>query len=268
MIQRSPIKTLIGLGLVALSTNLDAQPGHSITAPENSFTSSNRRKEVADLSAAPPRSEGISNLTSVAAGAEPFARGTDLLVRVSQRGGILTSKDGAVWDEQRLLIRTFLRSVTFGRDVFVAAGGSYIDESGVVLTSRDGTNWVRRNVRNKINLHSVAYGNGLFVAVGDEGAIFTSADGGCWKKRHSGTSALLSTVSFGHAVFVAGGESGTIVSSTNAADWSVQALGNNVFVSSIVFRESAFEVANSDVTFISTNGREWSRREIRAARIP
>src|SRR6266498_2088441 len=147
-----------------------------------------------------------------------LACGNGIVVQVGHGGGILTSKAGRIRAE-RLGVRTFLRSVTFGQGLFVAVGGSYVDVPGAILTSRDGVNWVRRNAANRMNLYQVACGGGIFVAAGDSGAILVSTNGVTWKAQRSGTSASLTGVAYGNDLFVAGGESGTILISTNGVDW-------------------------------------------------
>lgn len=196
------------------------------------------------------------------------ASGNGLFVEVSRHGHLLTSRDGIVWADESRLIQTFFRDVAFGGGVFVAVGGSYLDVPGVILSSHDGSNWVRRCPQNRMNLNSVAYGHGLFVAVGDEGTILTSPDGACWKKRRSGTSSMLGAVTFAHEVFVAGGESGTILTSTNGTNWTGQSLGESVYIGRILLEDGLFHVTNSTVAFLSTNGHEWSRREVKTAKAP
>jgi photosystem II stability/assembly factor-like uncharacterized protein len=176
-------------------------------------------------------------------------------------GRIKTSSDGKTWSVRSIATPTYFRAITYGKDVFVAVGGSYFDEPGVILTSRDGITWTRRNTKNRINLYSVAWGDGLFVAVGDEGTIFTSKDAGRWTRQCSGTSVLLATVVFGNSVFVAGGESGTILVSTNGTDWRAGNIGNQTFVGTIAVSDGLFVVERCGATFVSSEGLDWHCRK-------
>src|SRR6185436_1876352 len=189
-----------------------------------------------------------------------LACGNGIVVQVAHGGGILTSKAGRIQAE-RLGVRTFVRSVTFGQGLFVAVGGSYVDVPGSILTSRDGVNWVRRKAANRMNLHQVAFGSGVFVASGDSGTILISTNGVTWKAQRSGTSASLSGVAYGNGLFVAGGESGTILTSTNGVDWTSRRIETPVYVGRIFFRDGHFLFANSDVQFTSADGQVWQRDE-------
>jgi len=61
-----------------------------------------------------------------------LACGNGIVVQVGPGGDILTSKAGRIRAE-RLDVRTFVRSVTFGQGLFVAVGGSHIDVRGAIL---------------------------------------------------------------------------------------------------------------------------------------
>ena len=196
------------------------------------------------------------------------ACGNGMCVKLTYGGGILTSKDGSIWNEQSLAGRPFLRGVAFGQGIFVAVGGSYIDVPGLVITSQDGITWVRQHPQNKINLNSVTYGDGLFVAVGDQGTIFTSQDSVCWKKRPSRTSAMLAAIAFGKGIFVAGGESGTLLTSTNGAQWTSQSLGDSHFIGKVLFRDGCFLFQASGVAFTSADGAAWIRCSVETVKTP
>ena len=196
-------------------------------------------------------------------GTRELASGNGIVVQVGQGGGIRTSKAGRIRAE-RLGVRTFVRSVTFGQGLFVAVGGSYIDVPGAILTSRDGMNWVRRNAANRMNLHQVAFGSGVFVASGDSGTILISTNGVAWKAQRSGTSASLSGVAYGNGLFVAGGESGTLLTSTNGVHWMSKCLETPVYVGRIFFRDANFLFGNADAQFTSSDGQVWQRPELKS----
>ena len=205
---------------------------------------------AATYSARGSNEEACGDITVTAAGSNGvFAR-----VRA---GRIETSDNGSTWTGRSVGARTFLRGISYARNVFVAVGGSYSDEPGVIVTSRDGMTWTRRHSQNRINLHSVASGRDLFVAVGDEGTILTSADGTRWQRQSSATSTTLAVVTFGRGVFVAGGESGLILVSTNGTCWTARNLGRRVYVGNIVFSRDHFVVHSGPATFESRDGLNW-----------
>jgi hypothetical protein len=189
------------------------------------------------------------------------ACGNGIVVQVGHGGRVLTAKAGRIRAE-RLGVRTFVRSVTFGQGLFVAVGGSYIDVPGTILTSRDGVNWVRRNAANRMNLHQVAWGGGIFVAAGDSGTILISTNGLRWKAQRSGTSASLTGVAYGNGLFVAGGESGTILTSTNGVNWIIGRVEPTAYVGTMFFRDGNFLFGNSGARFTSADGQVWQRLEL------
>lgn len=223
-------------------------------------------------SSAPAFSEVSPPLTAAAAAPREHgpgyacAHGKGVYARLTN-GRLQTSENKITWNDLPLVIPTFLRGITYGNGLFVAVGGSYVDEPGVIMTSRDGHTWIRRNVRNKINLSGVTYNNGLFVAVGDAGTILTSTDGVAWKTRNSGTAAMLAAVASGKGILVAGGESGTILTSTDGVHWTSGNWGASVYVGKINCRAGVFVAASSDVTFASTDGVTWQRRELETTEV-
>jgi hypothetical protein len=195
-------------------------------------------------------------------GSRESACGNGIVVQIGHSGGILISKDGSIWVEQQLGIRTFLRSVTFGQGLFVAVGGSYIDVPGAIPTSRDGVTWLRRNAANRMNLHQVACGDGLFVATGDSGTILTSTDGIKWKAQRSGTSASLAGVAYGNGLFVTGGEDGTLLTSREGFYWTSQRWNVSACLARITYRNGVFWAAGHGAILSSTDGITWHATNI------
>jgi photosystem II stability/assembly factor-like uncharacterized protein len=161
---------------------------------------------------------------------------------VSFCGKLLTSSNGTDWAEARLTFRTYLRGLMHANGLYVAVGGSYVDEPGVILTSRDAMNWTRRRSPTKANLYGIAFGNGTYVAVGDSGTILTSPDGVTWKRRAAGTSpeALLSSLAFGNGTFVAVGDSGKVLTSTDAIHWQARNSKTASNLSGVRYEAGAF----------------------------
>ena len=114
------------------------------------------------------------------------AFGTGLLVAVGANGTILTSVDGAAWQERNSGTTNDLLGVAYGNGGFVATG-----LRGTILNSNDGITWNPRASVTNTDLLGVAFGNGQFVAVGGihgmSSVIVTSGDGVAWSSRASGT---------------------------------------------------------------------------------
>ncbi len=193
--------------------------------------------------------------------------GSGTYLRISD-GQLESSENKATWTNRPLPIPTFVRGMTYANGLFVAVGGSYVENPGVILTSVDGITWTRRKSQNKINLNGVAYGNGFFVAVGDAGTILTSSNGVGWCTRCSGTSATLACVAFGNGIFVVGGESGTILVSTNGLQWTSQSVEDSLYVGQILFRDGLFQVTASGSVLTSADGRLWLRPAAQTVRNP
>ena len=114
------------------------------------------------------------------------AYGKGLLVAVGANGTILTSVDGAAWQERNSETTNDLLGVAYGNGGFVATG-----VRGTILNSTDGITWNPCASVTDKDLLGVAFGNGQFVAVGGihgmSSVIVTSGDGVAWSSRASGT---------------------------------------------------------------------------------
>jgi len=178
-------------------------------------------------------------------------------------GRIQALLSGNRWFEPAMPCQTFLRGIAYGKNLFVAVGGSYFDEPGVILTSPDGITWTRRHYGSRANLCAVEFGNGMFVTVGDLGTIFTSKDGIKWHRQHSGVSesVLLASVTAGNGRFLVGGESGLVLISTNGVEWILGGLDAQVYVGAIHFSDGLFIVNHRSASFTSTDGLTWRNRE-------
>lgn len=156
-------------------------------------------------------------------------------------GKLLVSSNRTDWTEVRLGLRAFVRGITYGAGLFVAVGGSYIDQPGVILTSADGAKWTVRRSGTGANLYGVAHGNGIFVAVGEKHTVLTSKNGILWKRRTTRTSdVLLASVAFGKGAFVAVGDCGAVLSSTDAICWQPRSSGTSAYLSKVRFEAGAF----------------------------
>lgn len=190
------------------------------------------------------------------------ADGNSASAAVTCDGKLMISTNGVGWDEVNLNFSTFFRGVTCGNGLFIAVGGSFVDEPGVILTSRDSKSWIRRAAGNRVNLYSVAYGGGSFVAVGDADTILTSRDGASWTRRPAPTwDILLAAVAYGNGVYVAVGDSGTILTSRNGVAWFRRRSNTTAYLQDVVYDNGQFVVIGSDgLNWISSDEMSWRPR--------
>ena len=84
-------------------------------------------------------------------------------------GTILTSTDGATWNNYSFGTTNILRAAADGRGSFVAVG-----QNGTILTSSDGVSWIMRTSGVSVELYGITFGIDTFVTVGDSGTILQS----------------------------------------------------------------------------------------------
>jgi hypothetical protein len=129
-----------------------------------------------------------------------------------------------------------LSGVTYGNNVFVAAGGGgewHGGQRAGIITSSDGKHWTETLNWSAVpsDLNDVAWGNNTFVAVGTRGLVVYSSNGSTWTKAtiplaEPGFPPDFKGVGFGNGVFVAAGESiggrwDCLMVSTNGKSWAV-----------------------------------------------
>ena len=99
-----------------------------------------------------------------------------IYVACGERGRILFSADGAIWDEKLFAGTPNLRGAAHGAGVYVVVG-----DNGAVKTSPDGEDWTDRDSGVTSRLTDVAFHAGRFVAVADNSTtMITSTDGIDW----------------------------------------------------------------------------------------
>lgn len=160
--------------------------------------------------------------------------GAGLFVAVGTNSTIVTSPDGAAWDQQVVPANCSLASVVYNPDSanhFVAVGVDTLSgTTNVILTSADGTNWAQNVQSGGVGMggfSAVAYGGGNFVAVGTTGVVWYSSDGGStWTAANSGTIESLSAVTYGNNEFAAAGDNSTVIVSTSGQTWTVSTVTN------------------------------------------
>jgi hypothetical protein len=156
-----------------------------------------------------------------------FAKG--MFVAVGDNGGIVTSSDGFGWAIQDSPTTGTLTSITYGNNLFVAAGYQLTFDPvtpfyGLILTSEDAIEWKSYPVPTSGALLGIAFGKDTFVAVGtgptgSDGAILTSGDGATWTEQGPFFEKNFNAVAFGDGGFVAVGNNGTVATSADGVFW-------------------------------------------------
>lgn len=151
----------------------------------------------------------------------------------------------------------YLRSVTFGKDKFVAVG-----VKGQIYYSIDGKVWTRSSLENLDTteiLYCVTYGNGIFVCAGGSGKIYYSADGINWNK--SGVNVTRDTMKgavYGDDRFVLVGTSSTALYSMDGISWTKMTGTYSGYLNAVTYGNGRFvAVGSSGRTYYSTNKTSW-----------
>ncbi len=188
---------------------------------------------------------------------DSVAFGKNLFVTVGAT--IRTSPDGMTWTEQASPTTYFLKSVTHGNGMFVAAGW------GVMLVSTNAVDWIPLvDSGTPTSLAGVAYGGGQFVAVGYGGRVLHSPDGAQWTSTVSGTSNYLGDVIWAANMFVAVGSHGTLLTSSNGIDWAAIHTGFTNAFNAVGYGNGFFVAASPDygVFLTSSNAVDWLQHDL------
>ena len=204
-----------------------------------------------------PKPAPAPTIRSVAFGAGRY-------VAVGSGGAIFSSSDGgAAWSRRESATTSYLWTVIYAKNLFVAMG-----DYGIIRTSPDGEQWTRRSYDGDAYLFSVVYAADRFVAVGGGGDIVTSTDGAIWNKTVSNTKQNLRFVVYGGGKFVAVGHDETIVTSTDGGlTWKVThqrkpltQKTKNYYLRDIIYASGQFiAVGPRGVVLTSRDGTTWSR---------
>jgi hypothetical protein len=185
------------------------------------------------------------------------ACGNAHVVGVGHDGKLRCSENGSTWDDVSIPMDDFIRSVTFGRGLFVAVGGSYEKLTSVILNSNNGRHWVAARCPIKAVLHGVTFGAGRFITVGANGSVLGSLEGRQWHRQNSVTEVTLAAVAFGNGVFVAGGDDGMLINSLDGIHWVFQESGTRAYIGRITFQAGRFYAGSSVLQLTSRDGMAW-----------
>lgn len=190
---------------------------------------------------------------------------------------LLTSSDGVTWTERSTPSAYQLRSVAYGRSIFVAVG----DDDGTdahIATSPDGITWTERSNPRALILYGVCYAAalGLFVAVGEadgtDAYIVTSPDGITWTERSNPSKGHLRSVCFSPemgllvAVGTAYGGDAYIITSPDGITWTERANPKNAYLYGVACSGSLFvavglpDGGGDSYIVTSPDGITWTER--------
>jgi photosystem II stability/assembly factor-like uncharacterized protein len=134
-----------------------------------------------------------------------YGNNTYVVAGYSGPNCLFISKDGAHWKRANPTVTSYLYSVVFAGNQFVAVG-----ENGTVLTSANGETWIKRDSLTGNSLRSVTFGDQHYVAVGID-AIISSPDGIVWQKEALEPDYMLFGIAYLKDRFLAFGGAGAMV---------------------------------------------------------
>ena len=156
-----------------------------------------------------------------------------------ENGKMAYSDDGETWtavSNSAFVIygyNSFIRSIAYGNNGFVAVGDSVIGynpntQPGRMAYSTNGTSWtaVSTNITfGDSAILGIAYGNGKFVAVGENGKMAYSDDGKTYtwtavSDSTFGSDDYIRSIAYGNGKFVAVGDDGKMATSPDGVTWT------------------------------------------------
>ncbi|MFP4165112.1 MAG: WD40/YVTN/BNR-like repeat-containing protein [Chitinispirillaceae bacterium] len=172
------------------------------------------------------------------------------------------SQDSWSWQGISSGTDSYLSSVTWGKQMFVAVGGD-----GTILSSADGEEWTEQNSGTESPLNDVIWGKDQFMAVGRYGTVLTSPDGIEWNKRPtwilnpSGDEPDFKIALYGNGRYIVIGN-GVIVYSRDGIEWQKipdsQEVTNSTLKDVVYGGEKFVGIGRGSFSFTSENGIEWS----------
>lgn len=162
------------------------------------------------------------------------AKGTPVFVAVGYGGRHVRSTDlGLTWTDEEFLDSQkrggddeyLLRSVTFGKGVFVAAGWK-------IIVSKDGKqgSWTDHSVQGQQWIGGLQFGNDRFVGTGGYGMAAVSTDGLHWTTEWELDTQASRSLAFGDGKFMSATDQGNWWTSTDGTSWSIASGGHDTQV--------------------------------------
>lgn len=213
-----------------------------------------------------------TTLTGSPTGATSIAAGAGLFVTVGATGNIYSSPDGINWTSRSSTLSDF-DAVTFGQNLFVAAGYSF-GGPNVIMTSPDGITWTLQpstGIPTFVRIRSLTTNGTLFVAVGYNNAtlvpvIYTSTNGQIWTLQNSSATAgnPFLCVKYGNGIFLAVHGTGNIFISSDGSTWTLAATTPGISIinnDGLSFASGLFMIASANGGLsTSDNGTAWAIR--------
>jgi len=206
----------------------------------------------------PGGSEFISGLLRAENGF--VALGTRTTNGISQqRGVILTSQDGLVWDEVPTSDHELLRGLARGEHDYLAVGTA-------MLHSDDALAWDLVSA-GTWNHQRIQWSAGQFVITESGSAILATSDARIWHRYEfpSGTDILSPVALFTGTRYIVTGEGGRILTSEDGAAWTSRVSGTSLRINDLARRASlagspelVVGVGQEGVVITSPDGATWN----------
>jgi hypothetical protein len=141
----------------------------------------------------------------------------DNLFLTEEGWGILTSTDGATWNET-IVTGSYAQptSIAYGNGTFVIVG-----YGGLIMTSTNGSTWTAGNLSSGVAIMSIVFANGQFVAVTNSGESLISTDGNNWSS-YSDNNQYPNGIAYGGGIYLILGtlSGGSVAVSTDGQNWT------------------------------------------------
>jgi subtilisin family serine protease/photosystem II stability/assembly factor-like uncharacterized protein len=138
----------------------------------------------------------------------------DQMYLIDDRGRILTSSNGAVWQtlEEEIVNRWRHLAYEGGRYAALGRGGS-------LVSSTDLNEWTLHDLDTTVPLNGLTHGDGLTLVVGDHGTVFVTTDWDHWQRVTMPTTANLNQAAYHQGVFLIAGDN-VLFRSADGFNWS------------------------------------------------
>jgi hypothetical protein len=180
--------------------------------------------------------------------------------------GLLTSKEGIVWEDRTPTNSAGFTTAAFGNGVLVSVSSSW--PQGIVRRSSTFVDWEQFSIPTSDQLMSIAFGNGLFVVLATDGhidgdrycngsTVFTSTDGKNWVRSYTNNCSGFFRLAYGGGLFVAAGD-GVVATSADAIHWSEHPAAVPSYPLNLCFVRNSFYVLGYGGALVkSTDGTNW-----------